>query len=505
MRIETGGSCSSGSPWSACSSPRSWVSARCPRFQVCSDVWEIGGIGVEASPTSSDQPDAAPTAVEAHAGSPDRSPRRCWTCSRTTRRRRPQRNTKWHSPPGRRNVTPRPTSSNTARTSIGSGADSIMLKAGESVFGKVTDTSLVEERRGPGHYAGHSQGVSIPIANFGGRSIRYRVGVNKGHYVSGTPTPTAIDTGTTFITNQRVIFQGGKQTRECVYAKLIGFEHDDHTGSTTFSVSNRQKPTTIHYGPGIAGWFDFRLDLGLAHFKGTVPELVAELQNGLDVIDKNRPPEPAVVAPPPAAAIAPAPAPPAAPVPPPCGPAADRERRLVRRPLEGGPSALVGRHAVDRRRPCRMADAEPLTAPGPRSSVGHTPYWRHGGDRRRTLDGVLPSGADPRSRGAARCRCRRSSGVVVRFDLGVDARPRSGRGSPDSSPARSSVRVTRDTHRRLPRTTVATWTWSPRRSPSAPRQPTSNGVCRGPVIMGFPSRCARAATATRGIRPPGAC
>ncbi len=209
---------------------------------------------------------------------------------------------------------------NTAMTSTGSAADSIMLKNGEAVFAKVTNTSLVEERRGPGHYQGHSQGVSIPIASFGGRSVRYRVGVNKGHYVSGTPTPTAIDTGTTFITNQRVIFQGGKQTRECAYVKLIGVEHDDKEGSTTFSVSNRQKPTTIHYGPSIAGWFDFRLDLGLAHYKGTVDELVTELQQGLDEIDKNRPPEPAQIAPTPPRAIAPtqptpeAPAAPEAPV-----------------------------------------------------------------------------------------------------------------------------------------------------------------------------------------------
>lgn len=202
---------------------------------------------------------------------------------------------------------------NTAKTSTGSGADSIMLKSGEAVFAKVTNTSLIEERKGPGHYAGHSQGVSLPIASFGGRSVRYRVGVNKGHYVSGTPTPTAIDTGTTFITNQRVIFQGGNQTRECAYAKLIGFEHDDNAGSTTFSVSNRQKPTTIHYGPDIAGWFDFRLDLGMAHYKGTVAELVAELQNGLDEIDKHRPPEPAQIAPTPPTASAPPVAAPVAP------------------------------------------------------------------------------------------------------------------------------------------------------------------------------------------------
>jgi hypothetical protein len=164
-----------------------------------------------------------------------------------------------------------------------------MLKVGESVFAKVTNTSLIEERRGPGHYQGHSQGVSIPIATFGGRSVRYRVGVNKGHFVSGTPTPTAIDTGTTFITNQRVIFEGGKQTRECAFAKLIGFEHDDSAGSTTFSVSNRQKATTIRYGPKLSASFDFRLDLALAHFRGTVGDLVRQLQMEVAQLDAGRP------------------------------------------------------------------------------------------------------------------------------------------------------------------------------------------------------------------------
>lgn len=113
--------------------------------------------------------------------------------------------------------------------------------------------------------------------------------------MQGAPTPTAIDTGTVFVTNQRVIFQGAKQTRECAFAKLIGFQHSDD-GSTTFSVSNRQKPTTIHYGPSISGWFDFRLDLALAHFRGTVGDLVAQLQADLAQLDAERPMAPAGVA-----------------------------------------------------------------------------------------------------------------------------------------------------------------------------------------------------------------
>jgi hypothetical protein len=127
------------------------------------------------------------------------------------------------------------------------------------------------------------------VAAVHGRTIRYRVGETRGHLVQGAPVPTAIDRGTVYITNQRVIFQGAKQTRECLFAKLIGFQHSDADGSTTFSVSNRQKPTTIHYGAQLSGAFDFRLDLAIAHFRGTVGQLVSQLKEDLAQIDAARP------------------------------------------------------------------------------------------------------------------------------------------------------------------------------------------------------------------------
>ena len=179
-----------------------------------------------------------------------------------------------------------------AKNFPGAFSDEIMLKSGEALFFKITGTALVEERRGQGHYQGSSSGVSIPIGSLHGRSVRYRVGANRGHYVQGAPVLTAIDTGTVFITNQRVVFAGTRQTRECLFAKLIGFEHDDEAGSTTFSVSNRQKPTTVHYGGACSGSFDFRLDLALAHFKGNVPELVSALQADLAKIEAARPAAP---------------------------------------------------------------------------------------------------------------------------------------------------------------------------------------------------------------------
>jgi hypothetical protein len=175
----------------------------------------------------------------------------------------------------------------------GADTNEIMLGNDERVFVQVAPVALVEDRVRGGHYEGSSQGVSIPIGSIGGHAVRYHVGANKGHYVQGTPTPTAIDQGTVFVTNKRVVFEGAKQTRECLFTKLIGFQHDGN--STTFSVSNRQKPTTIFYGDDVAGTVDFRLDLALAHFKDTVSDLVAQVRSDLRRVEGERPGAPAAL------------------------------------------------------------------------------------------------------------------------------------------------------------------------------------------------------------------
>ena len=183
-----------------------------------------------------------------------------------------------------------------AQTYAGEASSELMLHAGEAVFAKITDAALVELRRGPGQWQGRSSGVSVPIGSLGGRSIRYHAGASKGHYVQGTPHPTAIDTGTAFITNQRVVFQGHSQTRECLFAKLLGCEPSED-GSTTFSVSNRQKPTTIHYGPKLNGWVHLRLELALAHYRDAVPALIEQLQHELAAIDAAKPTPPSPTSP----------------------------------------------------------------------------------------------------------------------------------------------------------------------------------------------------------------
>jgi hypothetical protein len=176
-------------------------------------------------------------------------------------------------------------------------AEGIMLKAGESLYARVTGTSLIEDRAGQGHFEGRSQGISIPIGSLGGHSVRYHVGQSRGHYVAAAPVATAIDVGTLFVTDQRVIFQGAKATRECLYSKLLAYQTSP-TGAATFSVSNRQKATVVHYGPQVAAQFDELLELALAHFRGTVSQLVSRAQGALDSIEAQRPaaPQPAITA-----------------------------------------------------------------------------------------------------------------------------------------------------------------------------------------------------------------
>ena len=171
----------------------------------------------------------------------------------------------------------------------GASPDGIVLHKGELCYGIVNGCSLVEERRGQGHFVAGSAGVSIPIGSLGGRAIRYRVGATRGHYVQGTVTPTAVASGDVFITDQRVVFIGPTQTRECSFAKLVGLARNDDEGTMTLSVSNRQHPTVISYGPEIAQWVAFRTDLALSHWRGDVDEFIEQLRAQVAEIDARRP------------------------------------------------------------------------------------------------------------------------------------------------------------------------------------------------------------------------
>lgn len=174
---------------------------------------------------------------------------------------------------------------NLARNYHGGLDSEFISQPGEAVFAKMTNTALIEPRRQPGHYQSHSSGVSVPL----GLGIRYRSGGSRGRYVQGAEVQTAVDVGTVFATNKRVVFRGAKATRECRFDKMVGVTHDQKTGTTVISVANRQKPMVIRYGTKVAGWFTFRMDLGIAHYRGTVNALQSRLEDELSQIERSKP------------------------------------------------------------------------------------------------------------------------------------------------------------------------------------------------------------------------
>ncbi len=90
------------------------------------------------------------------------------------------------------------------------------------------------------------------------------------------------------MTSQRVVFVGTKQSREWAFAKVLGYQHGEDT--TYINVSNRQKVSGFRYPQGEAARLvRFVLDLSMAHFQGTVPDLISEWEGYLLELQRSEP------------------------------------------------------------------------------------------------------------------------------------------------------------------------------------------------------------------------
>lgn len=163
----------------------------------------------------------------------------------------------------------------------------LMLKEHEIGVAQISNVGLIEERKGAGQWVGGSQGVSIPIGRVAGRSIRYRVGSTRGHYVQGAPISTAVDRGTLSITNQRIVFQGSKKSAECLFVKLLGIQHVP--GGLVITVSNRQKATTLHFGVALDEWVSSRLNIALALYHGDGAQCASQLEAQIHELESPSP------------------------------------------------------------------------------------------------------------------------------------------------------------------------------------------------------------------------
>jgi hypothetical protein len=138
----------------------------------------------------------------------------------------------------------------------------VALKKGEVAYLIMDGVGLVEPRRAPSQWVGGSQGVSFKIA----KGMRYHVGRTRGHVVQGEERPTVIDTGVGVVTNQRMLFVGGKRSTEWAYAKLLGFSLE-LDGMAIFNVTNRQKASGYAYPPEVDHRVDAVVSAAIAAFQ----------------------------------------------------------------------------------------------------------------------------------------------------------------------------------------------------------------------------------------------
>ena len=100
---------------------------------------------------------------------------------------------------------------------------------------------LHEAGRTAGQYVGSSQGFSIPL--FAG--VRYRVGAQRGTFVSGDPIQVYKEVGDVVLTTDRVLFNGMMNTKEWAFSKWNGAAASSDETDFIFHVSNRQKTSGI--------------------------------------------------------------------------------------------------------------------------------------------------------------------------------------------------------------------------------------------------------------------
>ena len=161
----------------------------------------------------------------------------------------------------------------------------LVLKPGERLVYIMSGGGLFEPRREGGHWTGRSAGFSVPVTD----GIRFRVGKSAGTYVQGQEKATIIDTGGISFTTQRVVFQGGKYTREWQFSKLIGIVHDTAQASTAIQVSNREKTSGIVYTGFSPDLVRLKLAVAVAIFNGEAAEAASELRERLNELDATMP------------------------------------------------------------------------------------------------------------------------------------------------------------------------------------------------------------------------
>jgi hypothetical protein len=116
-------------------------------------------------------------------------------------------------------------------------ATTLLLKSGEVAL-EETPAGLLKEVT-EREFQGGSRGFSVPL----GHGVRYRAGAVRGHMVTiGTEWQVA-DTGLLTVTDQRVVYHGGRKTLEFLFAKLATL--NAYSDAIDLGVTNRQTTSSF--------------------------------------------------------------------------------------------------------------------------------------------------------------------------------------------------------------------------------------------------------------------
>lgn len=116
----------------------------------------------------------------------------------------------------------------------------LLLKRGETALLDASVSLLTEVK--DREFRGGSRGVSVPL----GHGIRYRAGAVRGQMVTvGSHWATA-DTGALTVTDQRVVYHGGRKTLEFPFSKLATL--NVYTDAIDLGITSRQSTSTFATG-----------------------------------------------------------------------------------------------------------------------------------------------------------------------------------------------------------------------------------------------------------------
>ena len=144
---------------------------------------------------------------------------------------------------------------------------------------------LHEAGKTPGRYVGSSQGFSIPL--FAG--VRYRVGAQRGTFVSGDPIQVYKEVGDVVLTTDRVLFNGMMNTKEWAFTKWNGAAASEDETDYIFHVSNRQKTSGVLFGARDGREFNRFLSCALIAAEYGIDRVIQEIDKNMKELQEDKP------------------------------------------------------------------------------------------------------------------------------------------------------------------------------------------------------------------------